>query len=48
MKQRSIIVNETVKLLKLWTPEKFAVITLKFEQSGFAIEQRIHKMQTTE
>ena len=28
------IVNFTVKILKIWTPEKFAVITLKFEQVG--------------
>ena len=28
------------------TPEKFAVITLKCKQSGSAIEQCIHKMQT--
>ena len=28
----------TVKILKFWTPEKFAVITLKFEQGGSAIE----------
>ena len=26
------------KLLKLWTPEKIAVITLKFEQTGFTVE----------
>ena len=28
----------TVKILKLQTPEKFAVITLKFEQGGCSIE----------
>ena len=28
----------TVKLLKIWTLEKFAVITVKFEQGGFTIE----------
>ena len=28
----------TVKILKFRTPEKFAVITLKFEQGGFIIE----------
>ena len=25
-------------LLKIWTPEKIAVITLKFEQTGFTVE----------
>ena len=28
----------TVKILKFRTPEKFAVITLKFEQGGSTIE----------
>ena len=28
----------TVKLLKIWTPETLAVITIKFEQGGFTIE----------
>ena len=28
----------TVKYLKIWTPEKIAVITLKFEQSSFIVE----------
>ena len=28
----------TVKIQKIWTPEKFAVNTLKFEQGGFTIE----------
>ena len=28
----------TVKILKIQTPEKFAVITLKFEQDGFTVE----------
>ena len=28
----------TVKILKFRTPEKFAVITLKFEQGGSSIE----------
>ena len=36
----------TVKIHKIWTPEKFAVITLKFEQGGFTIEQCVQKMQT--
>ena len=28
----------TVNILKIWTPKKFAVINLKFEQSDFTIE----------
>ena len=36
----------TVKVLKIWTPEKVAVITLKFEQGGFTIEYCIQRMQT--
>ena len=28
----------TIKILKIGTPEKFAVVTLKFEQGGFTIE----------
>ena len=28
----------TLKILKIRTPKKFAVITLKFEQGGFSIE----------
>ena len=28
----------TVKILKIWTPETFAVINLKFEQGGFTTE----------
>ena len=28
----------TGKILKIWTPKKFAVITLKFKQDGFTIE----------
>ena len=36
----------TVKLLKNWTPEKFAVITLKFEQGGFTMEKCVQEMQT--
>ena len=30
--------QSTIKLLKIWTPQKFAVITLKFEQGGFIVE----------
>ena len=33
------ISTNTVKILKIRTPEKFAVITLKVEQSGFTIEK---------
>ena len=32
------LIQVTVKLLKIETPEKIAVITLKFEQGGFTIE----------
>ena len=28
----------TVKILKIWTPEKIAEITLQFEQLGFTLE----------
>ena len=28
------MLNITVKILNIWTPEKFAVITLKFEHGG--------------
>ena len=34
----------TVKILKIRTPEKTAVITLKFEQHGFTIEYCVQKM----
>ena len=37
----------TIKFLKIWTPEKFTVITLKFEQSGFTIEKCVKTMQTS-
>ena len=38
-KKKKIWIPEiNVKILKIWTPEKFAVITLKFEQGGFIIE----------
>ena len=36
----------TVKILKIQTPEKFAVITLKFGQGGFTVEECVQKMQT--
>ena len=32
-----IVQEHTVKILKIRTPEKFAVITLKFEHGGFTI-----------
>ena len=36
----------TVKLLKIWTTEKIAVIILQFDQYGFSIELWVQKMQT--
>ena len=30
--------NFTVKILKFWTPKKFAVIALKIEQDDFSLE----------
>ena len=35
------------KVLKIWTPQKIAVIILKFEQGGFTImvEECVQKMQ---
>ena len=38
-------VNNSVKILKIRTPGKFAVITLKFEQASFTVEQCIQKMR---
>ena len=38
------IYRKTPKKIK--TPKKFAVITLKFEQGGFTIEQCVQKIQT--
>ena len=35
----------TVKSLNIRTPEKFAVITLRFEQDGFTEEQCTQMMQ---
>ena len=35
----------TIKILKFWTSEKFAVIILKFEQGGFSVELCDQKMQ---
>ena len=34
----------TIKVLKNWTPEKFAVIILKFEPFGFTIELNVFKI----
>ena len=36
----------TVKMLKIQTPEKFAVVILKFEHCGSAIDCCIQKVQT--
>ena len=36
----------TVKIQKIWTLQKFVVITLKSKQGGFTIESCIQKMQT--
>ena len=33
-----MVSDNTVKLLNILTPQKFAVITLKFEQDGFTVE----------
>ena len=41
----SSAMSNNVKILKFRTPEKFAVITLKFEQAGSTIEQCIQKVQ---
>ena len=35
----------TVKLLNIWTPEKVAVIALKFEQGSFTLKWCIQKME---
>ena len=35
----------TIKILNIRTPQKFAVITLKFEQDDFTKEQCTQKMQ---
>ena len=40
---QSINIQPTVKILKIRTPEKFAVVILNFE-CGFTIEQWIQKM----
>ena len=34
----------TMNILKIWTPDKSAVIILKFEQHSFTIKQRVQKM----
>ena len=38
--------KSTVKILKIRTPEKFALIIIIFEQGGFTVEQCIKTMQT--
>ena len=40
-----LLSKSTVTILKIQIHEKFAVITLKFEQGGFTIEWCIQKMQ---
>ena len=42
----SVVVNNTVKVLKIPTPKQIAVIILKFEQFGLHIELGIQNMQT--
>ena len=37
------VIEYTLKILKVRTPEKFAVITLKFEQCGFTVEQCVQE-----
>ena len=34
----------TTYILKIWTPEKFTVIILKFEQRDFTIEKWVQNM----
>ena len=38
------MMETTVYILKLWTPETFAVTILKFEQRDFIIEKCVQKM----
>ena len=38
--------QSTVNILKIWTPEKNAVIILKFEQYCFTTEYWVQKMLT--
>ena len=33
-----MVFSHTVKILKIWTPEEFAVINLKFEEGCFTIK----------
>ena len=40
----NILTCKTVTILKIRTPEKFAVIILKFEQRGFTIKKCVQKM----
>ena len=38
----------TVNILKIRTPEKFAVISLKFEQGGFTLEYCVHTVEQSD
>ena len=43
LRTQSLEVNKyTVKILKIRTPEKFAVVTLKFKQDGFTVRVRTY------
>ena len=39
------MIQSTVKILKVRTPQKVAVITLKFEQDVFMIDKYVQKVQ---
>ena len=39
------MIQSTVKILNVCTPQKVAVITLKFEQGGFMIDKYVQKVQ---
>ena len=43
-KLKKILRVHTVKFQKIWTPEKFAVIILEFEQHGFTIAKCVQMM----
>ena len=38
------MMETTVYILNIWTPEEFAVIILKFEQRDFTIEKWVQNM----
>ena len=44
LKVHCIVKKLTVKVLKIWTFRKFAIIVLKFEQLGFTIENHVQKL----